>query len=70
MNEISVDNGSIRQRHSVTEQHPHIDDSQPENPTQNQFYAAESADVTEKKKESPTTPTALYIILFSSQSLS
>ena len=68
MNEISVDNGGMSTEHSLGEQHPHVDDDQHENSIQNQSNAAESANVTEKKKKSPMTPTPLYIIFFSFQS--
>ena len=68
MNEDSVDDGAIRHRHSFTEQHPHVDNEQHENSTQNQSNSARFAFVAEKRKKSPMTPTSLYISFFSSQS--
>ena len=70
MNENSMDNGAIRGRHSFTDQHPHIDNEQLEDSTQNQSAPARSDNVTEKRKKLPMNPTPLYIIFFSSQSSS
>ena len=68
MNENSMDIGHIRDRHSSTDQHPHVDNEQHENSTTNQSAPARSDNVTEKRKKLPMNPTPLYIIFFSSQS--
>ena len=70
MNENSMDNGAITPIHSITDQHPHIDNELRQNSIQNQPNSATSDTVTEKTKKSPMTPTPLYIIFFSSQSSS
>jgi hypothetical protein len=53
---------------SLAEQHPHIDNQQGENSTQNQSNSEEIAKVMNKVKTSPMNPTPLYISFCSSQS--
>ncbi len=53
---------------SLAEQHPHVDNRQGENSTQNQSNSEEIPKVINKVKTSPMNPTPLYITFCSSQS--
>jgi len=66
MNENSVNDGVITVEHSFIEQHPHVDNHQPENSTQNQSNSEQIVEVLNKKKISPKNPTPLYISFCSS----
>jgi hypothetical protein len=66
MNENSVNDGVITVEHSLVAQHPHADNHQRENSTQNQSNSEEIVKVLNKKKISPMNPTPLYISLYSS----
>jgi len=63
-----MDNGAMVVEHSLAEQHPHVDNQQRENLTQNQSNSEDIVKVINKVKKSPMTPTPLYISFCSSQS--
>jgi hypothetical protein len=69
MDENSTANRDISAEHSLDEQQPHVNNQQCENTTQNQTKAGKVVNVINTVKQSPMTPTPLYIFLFSSQSL-
>jgi hypothetical protein len=64
MNENSTDNNTISVDNSLAAQHPHVDNEQCENSTQNEFNSAKCATPTNTTKKKPMTPTPLYIIFF------
>ncbi len=63
-----MDNGAITVEHSLAEQQPQVDNEVREKSAQNQSNSARFDNVIEKRKRTPMTPTALYIIFFSTQS--
>jgi hypothetical protein len=63
-----MDNDAIIVELSLAEQHPHVDNQQGENSTQNQSNSEEIVKIMNKMKRYPMTPTPLYISFCSSQS--
>jgi hypothetical protein len=63
-----MDNDAIIVELSLAEQHPHVDNQQGENSTQNQSNSEEIAKVMNKMKTSRMNPTLLYNSFCSSQS--
>ncbi|CAF5038609.1 unnamed protein product, partial [Rotaria sp. Silwood1] len=59
MNENSTDNNTISVDNSFAAQHPHVDNEQCKNSTQNEFNSAKCANVTNTKKKWSMTPTPL-----------
>ncbi len=61
-----MDNGAVVVELSLAEQHPHVDNQQDENSTQNQSNSEEIVKVINKEKTSSMNPTHLYISFCSS----
>ncbi|CAF4195418.1 unnamed protein product [Rotaria sordida] len=59
MNKNSTSDDAISVENSPAAQHPHVDNEQRENSTQNEFNSAECATATNTTKKSSMTPTPL-----------
>ncbi len=60
-----MDNDAIIVELPLAEQHPHVDNQQGENSTQNQSNSEEIAKVINKVKTSPMNPTPSYVSFLS-----